>query len=264
MYPNHRLTGIQSNRLALMVARRMNGEPIAYILGYKDFCGLRFKVNKHVLIPRPETEWLVDRIANDVVTKGGSRPSPTKAVTPVTILDLGTGSGCIAIMLAHKLADSRITFDITASDISPAALTVARSNAKTILGKKSNSLNYQTIRFVRSDLFIRVNGIFDVIVANLPYVPRKIYQKLHQNLKFEPKSALIDPKQDFGIYERFLAQVPEHVHDGSMIYLEIDPLARKVISQAVKEYLPGWKVKYFKDFRGLWRYGVISQSGGYY
>src|SRR3989344_9539144 len=122
LWPNHRLTQKQTNRLTRMVQRRIKGEPMAYILGYKDFMGHRFAVNKDVLIPRPETEEIVERILNKEL---GIRNKKS-----IRILDVGTGSGCIAISLAKELSIKNYEVSITASDISEKALVVARQSAK--------------------------------------------------------------------------------------------------------------------------------------
>lgn len=100
MHPKTKLTPIQSELLVKLAKRRRDGEPIAYIVGYKYFYGLKFKVNKHVLTPRPETEWLVERALARVQGLSSKKPEKSK----ISVLDMGTGSGCIAISLAHSLA----------------------------------------------------------------------------------------------------------------------------------------------------------------
>lgn len=259
LYPAHRLTRIEANRLTRMAKRRLKGEPVAYILGYKDFCGLRFKVNKNVLIPRPETEWLVERIVTSYKLQVTRRP--------IKILDLGTGSGCIALSLAKV---SRMTLDITASDISPTALKVAKQNAKSLLGEKSNSLNYETISFIKSDLFQNIKGKFDVIVANLPYIPLKVLRKhlLRKNkflendpflgLKYEPAFALSDGTSSWQIYKKFFEQLPAHIQPESLIYLEVDPASRNFLLEYQKKYLPKARMKFYKDFNNSWRYVRVT------
>ncbi len=234
----------QTKRLAALIKRRKKGEPIAYILGYKNFYGLRFKVNRNVLIPRPETEWLIDRIKNAELTAG----NPDKKIR---VLDVGTGSGCIIVTLAKVLNFGHPGLNplFFASDISSKALSIARQNAQIPEAK---------IKFIKSNLFKKISSNFDVIVANLPYVPKKVYNKNIKNLKWEPKQALVDSIKDFDIYEKFFQQVNHHINQYSIIYLEIDPGAVPAIKIWVKKYLPGWKVKFFKDFRGLHRYVEIK------
>ena len=244
------LSSHQAKSLSSLVARRKKGEPIAYILGYKDFCGLRFKVNKNVLIPRPESEELVHKVYQVCKVYKVSRP--------LKILDLGTGSGCIAISLSKKLRSA--TFNLTASDISSTALLIAKQNAKK---------HHAKIKFIKSDLFKNIKGKFDVIVANLPYVPIKMlnkYMMSKQNLavddpfaglKFEPLSALTDGTLSFQIYRRFFEQVGGHINKGGLILLEIDPSSKKFLIEYQQKNLPSGRMKFYRDFNGLLRYAEI-------
>lgn len=255
MYPEHKVTIKQLSNITRLAKRRLAGEPIAYILGYKDFFGLRFQVNKNVLVPRPETEWLVERVTTII-------PSDRKA-QPIKILDLGTGSGAIVVSVAKTLqadgksASSKQQADTTgqrfafhASDVSGTALAVAKLNARKHKVK---------INFHKSDLFKEIKGQFDVIIANLPYVPLKNYESRIKNLEWEPKIALIDPVKDFDLYERFFRQVSQSgiLRPTSTILLEMDPKTKPHIQKFAKKYLLGWKVKFFKDYNNLWRFAEI-------
>ncbi len=233
LHPKYKLPGNKLKKLLSLIKRRLSGEPMAYILGYKYFYGLKFKVNKHVLIPRPETEWLVDAIKSN----------------PSSVLDLGTGSGAIIISLAKKFKSNKTQY--YGSDISTKALQVAKTNAKNF-GVK--------IKFFRSDLFNNIPGKFDVIIANLPYVPVKDYKKLFKNLKYEPKSAITDGSDTFKIYHKFFQQLSKNgaLSSPTTLYIEIDPAARKHIIIWTKKYLPEWKVKFYKDYNKLWRFAKIS------
>ena len=264
------LSASQQASLAKMVKRRLAGEPVAYILGYKDFYGLRFKVSKDVLIPRPETEWLVDR-ALGVILKAGRpeeshkeilrRPAPQDDAGSYRTLDLGTGSGCIAISLAKNLPeDGDHLPELYASDISGLALKVAKQNAK---------IHKVKIKFIASDLFRSIDGKFDIIIANLPYVPFKMYQKyLAKNdlspanpfsgLKFEPMFALTDGTKSFQIYRRFFEQVGGFINKGGLVLLEIDPSSKKFLLEYQKKYLPKADIKFYKDFNNLWRFAEIK------
>ncbi len=289
LYPETSLSVNQLISVSVLAKRRLKGEPIAYILGYKDFYGLRFTVNKNVLIPRPETEWLVGRVIA-VIARSQTTKQPKHSVSAVIpaatkrsgelagihgsgsripsaafrfrddtesikILDLGTGSGCIAISLAKKLQTTN--YKLAASDVSKEAIKVAKHNLRQNFHTSKYGSN---VRFVQSDLFKNIRGRFDVIVANLPYVPRADYRLKIKNLKYEPKIALVDAKKDFDLYEKFFQQVGRHVTDKSKIFLEIDPLTKGPIRTFVKKYLPGWKVTFYKDFNGLWRYAEIAST----
>lgn len=236
--PQRKLTKVQQQKLVKMISQLKRGLPVAYILGYKYFYGLKFTVNKNVLIPRPESEWLVDE-----AVKYGNKRSGKK----LTILDLGTGSGCLAITVAKQFGKESIR--ITASDISTKALTVAKQNAK------SNTVK---INFVKSDLFNKLPQKFDLIIANLPYVPSNKYKKYFSNLKFEPKQALVDSKGDFYLYEQLLKNFDGHIQKNGMLLLEIDPKTKPVLEKLVKKYNPKLKIHFYKDLQKLWRYAILK------
>jgi release factor glutamine methyltransferase len=244
------ISASQLIRLQTLIKRRLNGEPIAYILGYKDFYGLRFKVNKNVLIPRSETEWIVENVVQAIgLQKRQADGVHYKATSPINILDVGTGSGAIAISLAKEFKIKNLEFRITASDISSASLKVAKQNAKA---------NKVKIKFIKSDLFKNISGKFDIIIANLPYVPKKVYKQKLNNLKWEPKTALIDPVKDFNIYTKFFEQVASQLNPSASIYLEIDPLQKKLLPKIIKKYLPKADIKFHKDLNNLWRFVKIT------
>lgn len=260
MYPEHELSNNQVRKLSSLIKRRQNAEPMAYILGYKDFMGLRFGVNKHVLIPRPETEELINKVLQVCKVNKGKRP--------IKILDLGTGSGCIIISLAKllssqglKIKDQR--YDFYASDISKKALAVAWQNAKKLLPRTPLSPRGRgikgegVIRFIQSDLFKNIPGKFDIIISNLPYVPKKYYQSKLKDLAWEPKLALTDGTNHWAIFEKFFRQVSNHLTQRGCICLEIDPYSRKLLSEYQQKHLPGARTKFFKDLRNLCQYMEI-------
>lgn len=223
MHPETKLTAAQLVKLDGYIKRRIKGEPIAYLVGYKYFYGLKFKVTKDTLIPRPETEWLVDQ----VIKLGAGKK----------ILDMGTGSGCIAISIAKN-----IKTHIHAADISSGALSIAKQNAK---------LHHAKVMFFKSNLFSNLPYKYDFIIANLPYVPVADYKKLKGNLKHEPKSALTDgTKTGDKIISNFLKQAKDHLNPGGKIFLEIDP-------SQIKAFV-GYPAKIYKDLKHLDRYAIID------
>lgn len=230
--PDFTLSEEQANLLTDLVNRRKNGEPLAYLTGSKNFYGLNFKVTKDTLIPRPETEELINLVLKLNLNK------PLK-----TILDVGTGSGCIAITLANELPEA----SIFASDISKEALEIAKENAKTHNAK---------ITFFESDLLKNIQGQFDLIIANLPYVPEDAYKQNFEQLKSEPKLALVDnpgwPKTI-----ELLKTAHLHLNPGGSILLEHDPSAMDLISREANNL--GFKnVQMFDDLKSLSRFAVIS------
>ncbi len=244
--PHTELTPAQGARLERFARQRRAGKPIAYILGHKYFYGLKFKVNKHVLIPRPETEWLVERTGLRVQGIGYR-----KSKKAIRILDVGTGSGCIAISIAHALSAKHLALStrIAASDISEQALVVAQQNART---HKAN------IQFVQSDLFKRIRGTYDIIIANLQYVPQGMYELLYHNLKYEPKVAITDGGEVWDVYRRFFSTLPKHLAPGGTVLMEMDDGAKPAMQAMVKNLLPGYKVRFVKDLGGLWRFIEIT------
>jgi release factor glutamine methyltransferase len=178
-------------------------EPIQYILGETEFYGHPFKVNKHTLIPRPETEELVELILAD--QKNNS--------SEIHILDIGTGSGCIAISLAKELKNAKVS----ALDISEGALEVARENAK---------INTVEVDFVQRDILTSetVTASYDIIVSNPPYV-RNLEKKMMQKnvLVHEPETALFVSDDDPLVFYRRIAQLAhENLKEGGFLYFEIN------------------------------------------
>ena len=194
------LTAGQEALLDNAITRLQKQEPIQYILGYSDFCGLRFKVTPATLIPRPETSELVEWIASE--TNGNE-----------SILDIGTGSGCIAISLAHKLPQSKVT----AWDISPDALAVATENSKA---------NGCAVEFEEIDIlaYKPTGELFDIIVSNPPYIKENEKAEMHSNvLDWEPHTALFVPDNDPLLFYRTIAEKGlVLLKPGGKLYFEIN------------------------------------------
>jgi release factor glutamine methyltransferase len=274
IHTEYQLSSYQVKKLSSLVRRRKRGEPIAYILGYKDFYGLRFKVNKDVLIPRPETEELVDLVLQNVVQALGLPAALSKQQGKalhykdriLRILDVGTGSGCIAITLAHKLKVLKLSsYKVVASDISTAALKVARVNAKTILKQNLNTIKY--LSFVKSDLLKNIKFDPDIIVANLPYVPEgdlrfKIKDKsLDQKaLGYEPRGAIFAKENGLFIIRKLLEQITQRNQKPEYIFLEFDPRQKILLSSLIKKTLPEFKTIFHKDLHKRWRFLEIKKA----
>lgn len=177
-------------------------EPIQYIIGHTEFCGLDINVNEDVLIPRPETELLVE-----VVAELGHRSQDTRH--RLKILDLCTGSGCIAIALTKRLVDCKIV----ASDISEKALSLARENGEKHLAGQ--------IEFVKSDLFCDLNGLFDIIVSNPPYISGPEFEDLQEEVLMEPRIALYGGEDGLDFYRRIFSTAGKFLNDGGHLVVEI-------------------------------------------
>ena len=194
------LTAEQEALLDNAIERLKKQEPIQYILGYSDFCGLRFKVTPATLIPRPETSELVEWIASEAT--GTER-----------ILDIGTGSGCIAVSLAHKMPQS----EVTAWDISTDALAIAAENSKA---------NGQAVTFEQVDIlaYEPTGEQFDIIVSNPPYIKENEKNAMHANvLYWEPHTALFVPDSDPLLFYRTITEKGlDILKPGGRLYFEIN------------------------------------------
>ena len=182
---------------ASLVARRAGGEPVAYLIGFREWFGREFAVSPAVLIPRPETELLVE-LALASLSPGESP----------RILDMGTGSGCIAITLALERPQARVS----AVDISEAALAVARRNGRQLGGH---------VRFLQSDWFAALAGArFDLIVANPPYIAASDPHLVEGDLRHEPTGALSSGADGLDAIRHIVAAAPVHLAPGGQLWLE--------------------------------------------
>jgi release factor glutamine methyltransferase len=203
------------DKLREMVKRRGAGEPLQYILGKTEFHGLEFQVDKRVLIPRPETELLVEQVI-----------SGCKDAGTVRIHDIGTGSGCIAITLAKKLPAAHLT----ATDRSAPALELARKNAA------ANGVS-ERIRFVESDLFSAMGDQkFDWIVSNPPYIPASQANTLAREIRdHEPLEALFAGDDGLAIIRRIIAEAPPFLSPGGYVALEIGAGQSEAVQQLFRD-----------------------------
>ena len=224
---------LPSNRLEEGLLLLKQGKPVQYIVGNVDFYGLNFKVNENVLIPRFETELLVQKTINYVKKYFNKK---------IKILDIGTGSGVIAITLSKK-----INADVTACDISKEALEVASENAK---------INNVEISFYESDLFSNINDKFDVIVSNPPYIDynEKIDEKVKNN---EPHLALYAKDNGLYFYEEILKDAKKYSNKKNIIAFEIGENQGNDIKNIALKYFPNANISIEKDFPGKDRFVFI-------
>lgn len=184
-----------------LTRRRAEGAPLQHLLGTVDFLGHELISDHRALIPRPETEHLVDWILREVSSGRWPRPA--------SVLDMATGSGCIGLTLAAAWRDSRIQL----ADVSEDALDLARLNA--------SRLGLDQVQLVRSDLFEKVPGCFDLIVSNLPYIPSAEIATLSREVRKDPVLALDGGPDGMEIIRRFLKDAPAHLNPGARIVLEV-------------------------------------------
>jgi release factor glutamine methyltransferase len=190
------LSADEAARLNALVQRRLAGEPIAYIVGKREFFGLDFTVNKAVLIPRPDTELIVELAIERLPPQG-------------RLLDMGTGSGAIAVSIAHTRPDAQVS----ALDVSEAALAVARKNALD---------NGARVRFLQSDWFSALgpNDSFDLIASNPPYIAAGDEHLSQGDLRFEPSGALTDHADGLSALRTIIKGSPAHLAPGAWLLME--------------------------------------------
>jgi len=215
-----------------LVARRVRWEPVAYITGRKEFWTFTLEVSNDVLIPRPDTEVIVEE-ALEICRKLDS--------SEINILDIGTGSGAIAIVLAGELPQAKVM----ATDISKAALNLAQRNAD-ILGLKKR------IDFCQGNLFEPVEGVFDIIVSNLPYISAHDYEELPAGVKdYEPSIALLAGKSGLEFYEKLIYQAAEFLQKNGWLLMEIGAKQENEVREIIEESGFYESVETRKDYAGF-------------
>lgn len=223
-----------------LLARRASHEPVAYLTGEREFYGLSLYVNRHVLIPRPETEILVELALKNLAQSNLKSPK---------ICDVGTGSGAIALAIAHNHKKARLT----AVDISETALSVARKNARHLR-------LLQRINFKRSDLLSLAGGPFDMLVANLPYLTNAQILELPKGIReYEPNIALAGGPDGLHVYETLLKQISQLKKPSLVVLCEIGPNLKTGFELLVKKYLPkASTLKFYDDLAGRIRVAEIK------
>lgn len=197
-HPEQKLDDAQYARYVALFERRLIGEPVAYLLGEREFYGLNFKVTPATLIPRPDTELIVDLALQRIPQKGRNR-----------VLDLGTGSGAIALSIAHARPD----MEVVAVDASQEALEVARENAQ--------RLGLNNVRLLHSDWFSELHGErFDIIASNPPYIAASDAHLSQGDVRFEPCRALVSGADGLDDIRRIVAQAKEHLNVNGWLLLE--------------------------------------------
>jgi release factor glutamine methyltransferase len=269
-HPEETVPGLDAHRFVSLILRRAEGEPTQYLTGKQEFWGLEFEVTPDVLIPRPETEHVIevalDRLAVREIRAGRKQ---TLTGNGLNIIDVGTGSGCIAIALAKELPGARIV----ATDISEAALAVARRNAarhafaNNILFLRRNLLNHGELSNVEASVVGAQHaaplqgkvaptgaaspGQFDLIVSNPPYVGRKEKETLMREVRdHEPEVALYGGEEGYELYADLIAQAARNIVPGGLLVLELGHNSLPAVEPLLD--LPNWtNVAVTKDLAGI-------------
>lgn len=234
-HPDRILSDEEEKTFFSFIERRKSGEPVQYIIGRTFFYGLEFFCDKSVLIPRFDTEVLVEEIIK-------------RAKKNSALLDLCTGSGCIALSVKHEREDIKVS----ASDISTAALKVAKKNKET--------LNLD-INLIQSDLFENIEGKFDIIASNPPYIPTKVILGLDEKVKdFEPEGALDGGEDGLDFYKEIAKKAKDYLKEEAILIMEIGFDQGEDVSDILSEN--GYKnIEVIKDLNGLDRV-VYAVFGG--
>ncbi|MCH8009032.1 MAG: peptide chain release factor N(5)-glutamine methyltransferase [Chloroflexi bacterium] len=222
-----------------LVDRRLEHEPTAYIIGHKEFFGLDFACSPAALIPRPETELLVETAIEQLHARGS-----------VLAVDVGTGSGAIAVSLATHLPQARVI----ATDISDKALALGRRNAL------AHCVASQ-IEFVRGSLLEHLSGRFDLIAANLPYIPSQTYNSLPPGIReHEPEAALRAGRRGTALIEAMLAQAVDHLAPGGVLLAEHAWNQGRRLREAATGHFPTADIETRRDLAGLERLLVVRTA----
>lgn len=237
-YPERALTKAQAARYAELVARRAAHEPVAYLTGHREFMGLDLLVDRRALIPRPETELLVEAALADLAARLARDPQPP------LVADIGVGSGAIPIALAaHEPRLPRIY----AIDISPEALALAQENAR-LHGVA------ERITFLLGDLLAPLPEPVDLLTANLPYVAPDDPYVPPTVSRYEPALALYGADDGLGHIRRLLAQAPSRLRPGASLYLEFGYEQRAAVEQLARATFPDARLRVGADYAGWDRY----------
>ena len=230
---NNELTKEQYDEFLGYINDRINGRPVAYIVGNREFMGLDFFVKEGVLIPRPDTETLVEEIIELCKNKNKE----------INIVDIGTGSGAITVSLAKYIENSRVI----SLDISDIPLEVGKINAV------NNDVDYK-IEFIKSDVFSGIKNTgkkFDIIVSNPPYIPRKDIETLHTQVKdYEPYNALEGGEDGLDFYRQITEESVEYLNQGGILAYEVGHDQAEDVSKIMKHH--GYDRIYTKkDIQGI-------------
>jgi len=250
-HPEYELNKFQISDFRFKISKRLKGIPIAYITGYKEFYGLDFMVNQGVLIPRPETELMVDEAIN-IIKKADSRQQTA------VIIDIGTGSGNIIISLVKLIKGKKSDFFFLATDISKRALSVARKNAR--LHQVNDKIKFFYGNLLEPILKFKILNPKSkiIILANLPYLaPKQIKQS--PTIKYEPKSALNGGADGLKYYRQLFEQI-KMLGVTCYVLCEIDPSQTQKMKTLIKNELPTATYEIKKDLCGHNRLAIIHMS----
>jgi len=232
---DRKVTQDELDRYRDFIKRRIKGEPVQYIIGKTEFFGLSFHIDRSVLIPRPESEFLVEKAIDYFKKRDGG-----------IIIDIGTGSGVIGISVAYYSPNVKAVL----SDISEDAIRVASLNAEKLLEVGD--------RFIvnKGDLFEGIEEKGDIITANLPYLNREQIDNLQKEVRSEPISALYGGEDGLDLIKRLIDEAEERMNEGGELILEFDEAGKEGLEIFLKN--KGLEYTLYKDYNNLYRYCIIE------
>lgn len=236
------LTDEQIARVLELTGRRKRREPMAYIRGFREFWSLNFIVTPAVLVPRPETECLVEEIIGLRDSTRGSKPR---------ILDIGAGSGAVCVAVASEWPDC----EMVATELSAAALEVARANAVKLLGPN------RKITFVQGDLYEGVEGVFDIVCSNPPYISEAEYATLAREVTlYEPREALVAGPEGTEVHRRIAQGARDRLNPGGWLLMEMGAEQRPALAEILEETKIFDDIRFRADYAGLDRVVIARRK----
>lgn len=233
------LSNEETSKLREYLKRRLKHEPLQYILGSTEFYGIEFKLKRGVLIPRPETELLVEKLLEDIYKSGKEK---------VSIFEIGSGSGCISVSVYKNLIEKKIFPEIFSIDISDEAISVSIENQKNVIPESGS------LKFYKKDLFeiSKLRKGFDYIVSNPPYISAGEFDKLDPEVReYEPSAALTDGEKGLKFFDKIFSISSGEIFRGK-IFCEIGFGQKDSIEEIIKKY-GVFRYKFHKDYNNIYR-----------
>lgn len=240
-HPEYKIPFLKRMRFKKMMKKRAIGYPLAYIVGHKYFYGYDFVVNEHTLIPRPDTEMMVEHVVEHIAEGD-------------TLIDIGTGSGCIPISILKELEKKEIHIECSASDISKEALGIAQQNAK----KHKVNVEFKTGSLFEPFKEIKHKDANLYITANLPYLDESWYNE-SPSIQFEPKTALVAKEEGTALYKELFKQLVD-LQVTATILVEIDPRHAEEMKTLTEQIFPNESTTCMQDLQGKDRMMIIKTA----
>jgi len=232
------------------VERLNRGEPLDYVIGFTEFLGCKIDLSKKPLIPRPETEYWVEKAIKEIKNRKSFGSAQDKINNRLFILDVFAGSGCVGVSIMRHINNAEVVF----AEKDKNALEQIKINCKI------NNIDKEKYKIVKSDVFSGVKGKFDYIFANPPYVSnnQETRNKIQKSvLQYEPTNALFGGENGLFYIRKFLAKAPDFLYPKGRIYMEFDSIQKVQIEKLLKKY--GYVAReFYKDQYGKWRWVVVD------